>query len=53
MKTETIDFELSKEITARPLERKGFNRYFINLVNADVFKPNRSDFFNKIKRFFS
>jgi len=53
MKTETIDFELSKEITARPLERKGFNRHFINLVNADVFKPNNDGFFNKLKKFFS
>lgn len=52
MKTTTIDFELSREITARPLDKKGFNKHFINLVSADVFKPAKPSFFNKLKNFF-
>ena len=52
MKTYTFDFELSKEITARPLENKGFNKHFINLVSADVFKSDRNGFLNKIKKIF-
>lgn len=53
MKTDTFDFELSKEITARPLENKGFNKHFINLVSADVFKPKHSAFLKRIKNFFN
>lgn len=53
MKTDTFDFELSREITARPLENKGFNRHFINLVSADVFRPNHSVFLDRIKKFFT
>ncbi len=50
---EETRFELDKEFTARPLEHKGLNRHFINLVSADVFKPKKTGFFVMVKNIFS
>lgn len=44
--------ELNMEFTARPLEHKGLNKHFINLVSADVFKPKTRSFFGLIKDLF-
>ncbi|MCR5261491.1 MAG: hypothetical protein K6C94_06595 [Candidatus Gastranaerophilales bacterium] len=36
----------------KPLEHKGFNRHFINLVSADVFMPKKFSFFGSLKNLF-
>lgn len=50
---EETKFELEREFTARPLAHKGFNKHFVNLVSADVFKPRRKGFFAFVKDLFT
>ncbi len=50
---ENTGLELENEYIIRPLEHKGLNKHFINLVCADVFKPKKQSFFGFIKDLFS
>lgn len=47
-------FEINTEKTymIKPLEHKGFNKHFINLVSADVFMPKKVSFIDSVKNLF-
>lgn len=47
------DFVTDREFTARPLEHKGLNKHFLNLLSADVFVSRRKNFFSIFKAFFN
>lgn len=49
---EEARFELEKEFTVRPLEHKGFNKHFVNLISADVFQNKKTNLFSAIIDFF-
>lgn len=49
---EETSFVVEREFTATPLGHKGFNKYYVNLVTADVFTPHNTDFFSMIKNLF-
>jgi len=57
MNTEKMFIEYSEYLTenrymVKPLEHKGFNKHFVNLVSADVFMPKKVSFFETVKRLF-
>ena len=57
MKTEKIAIEYTENTVEnkymiKPLEHKGLNRHFINLVSADVFMPHKMSFLNSLKNLF-
>lgn len=49
---EELNFETEKQYTARPLEHKGFNKHFVNLISADVFTPKNLNFFSMMQNLF-
>ncbi|MGN0005515.1 MAG: hypothetical protein ACI37Z_06060 [Candidatus Gastranaerophilaceae bacterium] len=47
------DFVTDREFTARPLEHKGLNKHFLNLLSADVFVSRKKNIFDIFKAFFN
>lgn len=46
------DFVTDREFTARPLEHKGLNKHFLNLLSADVFISRKKNIFDILKSIF-
>ena len=46
------EINIDKQYIARPLEHKGFNRHYVNLINAEVFSPKKLSIFSMLKNIF-
>lgn len=47
--SKTVDFITDMEYTVRPLEHKGLNKHFLNLLSVDVFISRNRNIFDIFK----